>query len=845
MARKSVLVVSIGLLICTFTYADVVINEISYNPPDEQYTAGSIREFIELYNPGSESIDLSGYQFSKGTTFVIPDGTTIEPHSYLLLARDPTLRNWRFVSCTVLGPLEGKLSNSGERLTLARPDGTVVDEVKYNDNLPWSRKADGYGSTLERIAWDLPSDDYHTWRASLLDEGTPGEANSVSGIRPRPVITSHDTVPKHPTSEDDVTVQLGFDAANVIKSVTLRWEIAEQGREGGSYEGPEYYVSTGDNFQYWKGSDAPSEGDEWATPDFDDSSWRRGQGTFGYGGTWWNRDRTELNDMRNNYTSVFLRRTFSIPDADTLKTVFLQVYFSGGFVCYLNGRVVASANVTEPVTHESTSTRTNDVNSPQVVEISNESGFLLEQGNVIAIVGMNFRINQTQFKIGAALYEGEHNPVDIPDEFEQVVMTRAAESVDSVTFEAKIPAAPSQTLVRYNAKVTLDDDTVLVLPYVSALRPFESYFVYDGEIDSLLPVLWPYYESAVHLAEIEMMVSGVVILPVTSSYPEVYDGALLYSSRNGQKLKFLKGEEYQYYRTLNVLPERPRGGTTAGESTPHREDFAYWFFEGFGVPAPGAEWYRFIDNGEHSQRLLIEQINERFLEENGLDSDADLFKRNYVNPLWEPHTNLENGTQSIDALERALRATDQDELHEAITTNLVMEEFLNYIVASVLISNWDGFHNNNWMYLDPDSQKWQIIPWDNDKAWGYTDSDPMFVEMPIDFPLNGRAREAGRDPGPITGRLMRDPIFYDSYIERLGDEFNHAFSEERLFAEIGDLEQFLLADVEKIEEAVGETQRNRRDQIEESYETIRTFIRLRREYLSEFLPTPVSDWSLY
>ena len=417
--------------------------------------------------------------------------------------------------------------------------------------------------------------------------------------------------------------------------------------------------------------------------------------------------------------------------------------------------------------------------------------------------------------------------------------------MDGVTFEAQIPPMPSQSLIRFNARVETSEGFTQVLPYVSELRPFESYFVYDGEIKSSLPVLWPYNSKATRLTEMQRTVSGAVILPVGAERPLVFDGALLYPSRNGHKLKFLKGEEYRNDRTLNILPESPYGGTTSGSSTPFREELGFWFFREFGVPAPRTDWFRVITGEQHAQQLLIQQVNEKCLEMNGLNPDADLFKRNYVSPYWEPHTNMENGTDSIDALARNIREYDQEELHETVTTNLVWDEWMAYIVASVLSSNWDGFHNNHWMYLDPDTQKWQIIPWDLDKAWGFTDTNPMFAEMPIEFPLNGRAQHAARDTGPITGWVMKDDVFYEEYVNRLGAEFNNAFSEERMFAKIDEREQYLLADLALLEESTGDEYSGRRRQIEDAYELLRTFVRLRREYLQPFLPTPVSNWSLY
>jgi CotH protein/lamin tail-like protein len=821
-------------------HADVVINEISYNPTDMQYQAGSLREFVELYNPGSESIDISGYQFTKGITYTFPDETVLESGQYIVLARDPKDRSWRSKSYTIIGPYEGYLANSGERLTLVRPDGTVVEEFKYNDSPPWTRTADGYGSSLERISWDLPADDYHSWRASLMNDGTPGAENSVINVIPRPMIVAHDITPEHPTSTDNVTISMNFDSASIIDSVTLQWEETSQIDDNSGQA--EWYVVMFDKFKYTKGLEAPSEGDDWTRTDFDDSSWRTGNGMHGISGS--DMISTRLRDMPGKYSTVYLRKDFTMTDAETLKSALLYVFFSGGFVCYLNGTEIQRENITGVVSHDSLATQTHDMNVPELYIIENVNGLLKNGENTLSIVGINTELDQSSFGIGVYLFEGEKTSSG-EDGITQATMNWVAEDIDTVTFEALIPPVDSQTLVRFNAIVTLDDSSSLILPYVTTLRPFESYFVYDGEIESLMPVLWPYNMAQTKLTEMGRNVSGAVILPVGEEHPLVFDGALIYPSRNGNKLKFLKGEEFRGDRTLNMLPESPTGSTTAGPSTAHREELGFWFFREFGIPSPRTDWFRVITDGQQTQQLLIQQINERFLEMNDRNPDADLFKRNYVSPNWEPHTNLENGTASMDALTQALRPRDQDELYEALTTNLVIDEFLDYCVASVLSSNWDGFHNNNWMYLDPDTQKWEIIPWDLDKTWGYTDSNHMFAEMPINFPLKGQAAHASRTPGPITGKLHKNNVLRQEYEDRLTHEFNNSFSEERMFSKIAEIEQFLLADLLLLEDQIGGERENRRTQITESYETLRTFVHLRREYLSTVLQTPVNNWSLY
>ncbi len=74
----------------------------------------------------------------------------------------------------IVGPYSGALSNDGERIQLLQPDhqdldGTVpyfvVDEIRYNDALPWPIEADGQGPSLQRIDLESFGNDPANWRA--------------------------------------------------------------------------------------------------------------------------------------------------------------------------------------------------------------------------------------------------------------------------------------------------------------------------------------------------------------------------------------------------------------------------------------------------------------------------------------------------------------------------------------------------------------------------------------------------------------------------------------------------------------------------------------------------------
>jgi hypothetical protein len=134
---------------------DIVLNELMYDPisgnDDDQY--------IELYNKGTNSVNLAGWQLSSAVTFTFPS-ITIAPNGYLvvgrntvnLLAKYPNLN-----SGNTVGDYSGKLSHSGELLVLSQPQTlysntpiqVAEDQVTYDTGGRWGEWAGGGGSSLE------------------------------------------------------------------------------------------------------------------------------------------------------------------------------------------------------------------------------------------------------------------------------------------------------------------------------------------------------------------------------------------------------------------------------------------------------------------------------------------------------------------------------------------------------------------------------------------------------------------------------------------------------------------------------------------------------------------------
>lgn len=129
---------------------NVVINEIMYDAPSDEPSA----EFIELYNRGSNTVDLSGWRFTDGIDFTFANGTTLAPDSYLVVAADLSALASTYGAIPAVGNFEGRLANNGELIRLVDAVGNLADEVDYLPGGNWPRLANGDGTSMElRNPW--------------------------------------------------------------------------------------------------------------------------------------------------------------------------------------------------------------------------------------------------------------------------------------------------------------------------------------------------------------------------------------------------------------------------------------------------------------------------------------------------------------------------------------------------------------------------------------------------------------------------------------------------------------------------------------------------------------------
>lgn len=207
----------------SWSRADVVINEIHYDPTDEVANA----EFVELHNTEDAAVDLGGWRLSGGVDFTIPEGTTLEGNGYLVVALDP--EQSLFEGLAVVGPWEGRLNSEGERVVLRDASGTPVDEVDYAVRFPWPIASGGDGGSMELLNPTLDNDLGSSWRPSAGDMPTPGARNSVWVENAPPNIRQADHAPQQPLSTEETVITVKLTDDDGVQKVVLHYQIVEPG----------------------------------------------------------------------------------------------------------------------------------------------------------------------------------------------------------------------------------------------------------------------------------------------------------------------------------------------------------------------------------------------------------------------------------------------------------------------------------------------------------------------------------------------------------------------------------------------------------------------------------------
>jgi len=380
--------------------SEIVINEVHANPPLNEIRL----EFIELFNPSTESRDLSGWRLSNAVDFIFPPGTLIAPGGYLVIAEDPaTLQST--LGSTALGPFSGNLNSSGETIRLRDRSDTLVDEVDYKVGFPWPVASDGGGASLELIHPSLDNSLGSSWRASL------------------PLVL--------------------LPEATLLPFASSTWSWLPGTAEASS------------PVSHWR-FPAFTEGGTWTS---------NSPLPIGYGNVGGIALNTIVPNMRGSFTSIFLRNSFTIAPGELPSQLQLNFTVDDGAVIWINGVEVErrrfDPNEAPTIDDEASGLGTEGALETKL--LLNSGAYLLEGENTVAVQVFNFGIGSSDLEFDLEIIRpGQKDALPTPSPGAQniVFASNAAPNIRKVIHTPEQPT--SSDAVTISAQVTDPDGVASV-----------------------------------------------------------------------------------------------------------------------------------------------------------------------------------------------------------------------------------------------------------------------------------------------------------------------------------------------------------------------------------------------
>ncbi|MFC4803380.1 CotH kinase family protein [Neobacillus sp. GCM10023253] len=194
-------------------------------------------------------------------------------------------------------------------------------------------------------------------------------------------------------------------------------------------------------------------------------------------------------------------------------------------------------------------------------------------------------------------------------------------------------------------------------------------------------------------------------------------------------------------------------------------------FQVFGVLSPRSQHVRLYLNGHYEGVYLhLESVDDLFFKKRGLqvDSiyyavkpDADFSLYRYKSEELKESLLLgyqrKFGTTADDCkltdFINIINNTPHDKFEEEISKHLDVEKYLRWLAVAVCTQNYDGFKKNYALYRNPETQLFEILPWDYDGTFG-RDWDAEIIK-PDSLSINGKNH--------LTKKLLECPAFRKQY----------------------------------------------------------------------------------
>jgi hypothetical protein len=424
------------------------------------------------------------------------------------------------------------------------------------------------------------------------------------------------------------------------------------------------------------------------------------------------------------------------------------------------------------------------------------------------------------------------------------------------TYTATIPAQKAGQIVRARVRAADAKGAERVFPHENDVRPALSVYVHDKFDAAAVPLGFVVNVGQAEFRNAQREVgitfgapprpdppargnSAFVYVNPRTREPELFDFVSIPPRVGGRKIHFHKDRPLGDMTTVNLVYEYMDRFALA-------EFLSYELYRKAGVPCPRTDFVRtWVDGRPLGFQLLIEQPNKAFLRHHGFDPDGNLYKANWMGrdlvTRHEKKTNTQTGHDDLVALAGAINKVKGDDQWAVIKREFDVEKMINLYAARTIVSDWDGFFNNYFLYRPPGKAgKWVMFPWDQDKTWGFHDGvreNEVFFDMPITFGMEGdRPPATGftvwwRPGGDFSRPLLANPTFRKHFLARTKELLEKVYTDEAFGPVIKELGEKLEVEVKARAELRRENPKPSLDILRRNLDSLREHMTKRRDFL--------------
>ncbi|MEQ9308142.1 MAG: CotH kinase family protein [Balneolaceae bacterium] len=260
---------------------------------------------------------------------------------------------------------------------------------------------------------------------------------------------------------------------------------------------------------------------------------------------------------------------------------------------------------------------------------------------------------------------------------------------------------------------------------------------------------------------------------------------------------FENGREYRGLDKMNLNGEH-------NDPTIMRAKLSWDIFEHIDVPAPRSNHVKLYINNEYFGLYLnVEHIDNEFVKVRFGSDAGNLYKSLYPADLsyisenpddykWSPDwadrrvydlktNNQEDDYSDLASLISFLENSSTQDFENEFDDYFNVDGALRWMAVDILTGNWDNYwynQNNFYLYNNPATNRFEIIPYDYDNTFGIDWLGPDWGTRDInDWGPGGANR-------PLTNRILEVEEYRNRlhfYIDKIIEEI---FNEELLFPEI-------------------------------------------------------------